>query len=145
MAKDKSRTGGPHIKNSHLIGKGGGRVKPVDGSWAKGVSKTRKPPTKPAKKNIKEHISTQPAKSAPTAPQRGKTLSTEPIPKVTMAKVAPAKKSIPKVKAAPTKSKPAPAKPKPLPAAPPKGKPRSAPKKATPTKTKTVKGPSKGR
>ena len=32
MAKQKKTNRGPYIKNAHLIGKGGGQIKPVDGS-----------------------------------------------------------------------------------------------------------------
>ena len=65
MAKKKKVTNkGPHLRNAHLVGKGGGQVKPVDGSFVKGV-KTARPTKSPANPNIKKHISTQPAKKNP--------------------------------------------------------------------------------
>lgn len=79
MAKEKggsSRTGGPHIKNGNLIGKGGGAVKKKDGSWVKGLREAAKKPT-------------------PAKPTKQKSIA-KPTPKKTVAsKASPQKKQAP--------------------------------------------------
>jgi hypothetical protein len=154
MAKQKAKVNkGPYIKNANLIGKGGGQVKPVEGSFVKGVSKAR-PKVPPANPSIKRHISTQPAKTTPdSAPARRRQLSatkqasapkvvTKPTqqskvtakkapsipkatPKVVTAKKAPSKAAIAKVQS--------------------KARQQAAPKKAAPQKTVAKKAPVKGR
>lgn len=122
----KGRDGGSnHIKNGHLIGKGGGQVKKVDGKWAKGI---------PAKPQLKEHKTRQEvSKSAKVSTPKVKVKKTPPkaaLAEMTQKARKPAKKTPPK---AAIKELTKQAKPKPT------------PKKATPAKTKVKKAPTKGR
>ena len=75
MAKQVKKTNkGPYIKNAHLIGKGGGQVKPINGSYVKGTEKPR--PTSPDPgTHIQKPIKVQPARKKPdpdSTPRREK-------------------------------------------------------------------------
>lgn len=117
MAKKKKKIVKTPIKNANLIGKGGGQVKKIEGSWTKGVKNARTRPT--PSPSIKKHISTTPAKSAPpSVPGKGRTLSS-------------AKKSLPAKPAAQKKV----ATSKPLPTVNKKSPPKVKPKTKVPSKT----------
>lgn len=67
MAKRTKKVNkGPHIRNANLIGKGGGQVKPVNGSFVKGIAASEVIKPVPSKE-IKEHVKTKPARK-PTKP-----------------------------------------------------------------------------
>ena len=140
MAKQKKKVNqGPHIKNAHLIGKGGGQVKPIDGSFVKGIAK-RPPPV--AKPGIKKHISIQPAKKPANIPSREKT------PGRSMQASKPALAKVPQPAKAPSRPKNGKTSPKtPSKAALAKAVSRTKritkPKESTPAKTKST--PKKGR
>lgn len=118
MAKGRDGSGN-HIKNSHLIGKGGGQVKKVGGSFVKGI------PAKPQLKSQETRKELPKVKPLAAAKPHAKKIPPA-VPKKESA--APAKKKLP-----PAATKAIQAKPKP------------APKKAAPAKAKPKKGPTKGR
>ncbi len=150
MAKQQKKVNkGPFIKNAHLIGKGGGEVKPVDGSFVKGLKavKEKTQPKSPSPK-VKEHIKTEPAKTNPgNSPARRRQLGME---KPTSLNKKPTPTSKPIIKKSPTLPKP---KAKVLTTKTPSKsaiamikkvtKEQIKPKKTAPTVSK--KGPQKGR
>ncbi|MEL7222661.1 MAG: hypothetical protein AAGJ93_15165 [Bacteroidota bacterium] len=141
MAKKKAKVNrGPYIKNANLIGKGGGQIKPVEGSYVKGARKAR-PKVPPANPNIRRHIKTEPAKKNPVStPSRHRTLSAPKQPKTPTKKTPVIAKAKPKT----VTSKKAPSKAA-IAKVQTKARQQSAPKKATPQKKIVKKAPAKGR
>ncbi|GAB5552883.1 MAG: hypothetical protein Sapg2KO_24740 [Saprospiraceae bacterium] len=151
MAKQKKKVvnKGPFIKNANLIGKGEGQVKPVDGSFVKGLKAVKqKAQTKNPSPKVKEHVKTEPAKTNPGNPparrrQLGMDKAKKTIEKIVSSPKTGIKKppTIPKQKAQVTTKK-APSKAA-VSAIKKVSKQQASPKKTIPVKAK--KGPVKGR